>query len=55
MTDVDEQRLEQIRAKIRRIDGHKELSPKQFESLRALVQEAESLTGGSSLDEIFFK
>jgi len=53
MTDVDEQRLNQIRAKLRRIAGNKELSPKQWQSLKALTQELESLTGGSSLDDIF--
>jgi hypothetical protein len=52
MNDAD-QRLDQIRAKIRRINGHKELSPKQWQSLKALVQESEALTGGSSVDEIF--
>jgi hypothetical protein len=53
MNDAEQQRLDQIRAKLRRIAGHKELSRKQLESVRALVQESESITGGSSIEELF--
>ena len=49
----DQQRLEEIRAKLRRIAGHKQLSPRQIDSAKALVQESEQLTGGSDIDEIF--
>ena len=53
MNDADQQRLNVIRAKIRRITGNKELSGKQIESLKTLVQESETLTGGSPLDDTF--
>jgi hypothetical protein len=55
MNDADQQRLNEIRAKIRRIDGHKELSAKQFQTFCALFRELLALTGedGSSIDEIF--
>jgi hypothetical protein len=57
MTGVDEQRLNQIRAKLRRIAGNEQLSPKQFEALQSLVQELLSLEspGGSPLDDDIFK
>ena len=53
MTDADQQHLNEIRTKIRRIAGHKELSGKQIETLKALIQQAETLTGGSPIDDIF--
>jgi hypothetical protein len=51
MNDADQQHLEEIRTKIRRIAGHKELSGKQIESLRSLVQQAEKLTGSPFFSE----
>lgn len=46
-------RLNEVRAKILRINGHENLSLKQLHTLKALIQEAEALTGGSPVDEIF--
>jgi hypothetical protein len=54
MTDVEQQRLNQIRARLRRITGNGgELSPKQLQSLKALVQELVSLEspGDSPVDD----
>jgi hypothetical protein len=48
-----QKRLNEIRSKLQRISGHENLSAKQLQSLKALVQESESLTGGSSIDELF--
>jgi hypothetical protein len=52
MTDADPQRLNEIHAKIRRIVGHNELSPKQWTTLRTLIIEA---TGPmpTTLNELF--
>lgn len=52
MSDADEERLDQIRAKIRRINGHKELSEKQWQSMKALTQELCALEGHNP-EEIF--
>jgi hypothetical protein len=51
MNDADQQRLSGFRAKLRRIEGHKELSPKQVETAKALVQEIVKLDG-TDLDEL---
>lgn len=54
--EVDEliqARLKEVRSKVLRISGHENLSPRQLQALEALVQEAESLTGGSNFDGIF--
>jgi hypothetical protein len=51
--NADQQRLEQIRAKIRRINGHGELSPKQWQSLIALSREIALIEGCTSVDDIF--
>lgn len=45
MSDVNEQRLSALRAKLRRIEGHKELSPKQAESATAIMREIVKLDG----------
>lgn len=50
MSFGDEQRLKVVRAKLRRLGGNKELSPRQQKSLHALTQEAERLTLLKSLD-----
>jgi hypothetical protein len=39
MNDAEQQRLDEIRAKLRRIEGHKKLSPKQFDSWLVLNAE----------------
>jgi hypothetical protein len=49
--DALQQRPDQIRAKIRRITGNKELSPKALQSLKALTQELCALEGDP--EEIF--
>jgi hypothetical protein len=51
--DADEARMSEIRNKLRRIDGHKDLSAKQFESLKSLTQELAALEGIDSVDDIF--
>jgi hypothetical protein len=51
----DQQRLEEIRAKLRRIAGHKEWSRKQMETSCALMREAWLLSGSPSIDEIVGK
>jgi hypothetical protein len=48
---ADQQRLSALRAKLRRINGHKELSPKQAESAAAIVREIVTLDG-TDLDEL---
>jgi hypothetical protein len=40
MNDADPQRLSEIHSKLRRIVGHKELSPRQWRSLEALTRAA---------------
>jgi hypothetical protein len=40
MKDADPQRLNEIHAKMRRIIGHNELSPRQWKTLRTLIIEA---------------
>jgi hypothetical protein len=40
MNDADPQRLSEIQSKLRRIVGHKELSPRQWRSLWTLIAEA---------------
>ena len=52
MNDAHQQRLSALRAKLRRIDGHKELSPKQSETAAAIVREIVQLDG-TDLDELF--
>jgi hypothetical protein len=44
--------LSVLRAKLRRIEGHEELSPKQEETAKSLVQEIVKLDG-TDLDELF--
>ncbi len=44
MNDADQQRLDQIRAQLKRISGHKVLSPKQMESLKATSAAAQGST-----------
>ena len=45
MNDVDQQRLSALRAKLRRIEGHKELSPRQEATANALAREIAKLDG----------
>jgi hypothetical protein len=52
MNDAQQQRLSSLRAKLRRIEGHKELSPKQEESALALMREIVKLDG-TDIDELF--
>lgn len=52
MNDAHQQRLSALRAKLRRIDGHKELSPKQQESALAVMREIVQLDG-TDIDELF--
>lgn len=40
MSDADQERLNEIHAKMRRIVGHKELSTRQWKTLWALLAEA---------------
>jgi hypothetical protein len=40
MSDADQERLNEIHSRMRRIVGHKELSPRQWKSLWALLAEA---------------
>jgi hypothetical protein len=40
MNDADPQRLNEIHSRMRRIVGHKELSPRQWKSLWTLIAEA---------------
>ena len=51
MNDATQQRLSALRAKLRRIEGHKELSPKQAETATAIVREIVKLDG-TDLDEL---
>lgn len=51
MNDVEQQRLSALRAKLRRIDGHKELSPKQSATAAAIVREIVKLDG-TDIDEL---
>jgi hypothetical protein len=51
MNDADQQRLSALRAKLRRIDGHKELSPKQFDTALAITREIVKLDG-TDIDEL---
>jgi hypothetical protein len=54
MSDENQQRLDKVQNQIRRICGHEDMSDKQFESFRKLVQEQVALTGGvEELKEIF--
>lgn len=55
MDDSDQQHLDDIRTKIRRIAGHKQLSGKQFDALTALIREHETLLNGGipTLEDIF--
>jgi len=52
MSDSDQQRLSALRAKLRRIDGHKELSAKQEQSATATIREIVKLDG-TDIDELF--
>jgi hypothetical protein len=52
MNDADPQRLNEIHAKMRRIIGHRELSPRQWRTLRSLIVEATG-TVPTTLDELF--
>ena len=51
MSDIDQQRLSALRAKLRRIDGHKEWSAKQEHSAMAIVREIAQLEG-TDIDEL---
>jgi hypothetical protein len=51
MNDVEQQRLSALRAKLRRIDGHKEWSAKQEQSAKAIVREIVQLDG-TAIDEL---
>jgi hypothetical protein len=52
MNDAQQERLSALRAKLRRIDGHKEWSPKQEQSAMAIVREIVKLDG-TDIDELF--
>lgn len=45
MNDADQQYLTELRAKLRRIEGNKELSPKQAKAAHALAREIVKLNG----------
>ena len=51
MNDAQQQRLNALRAKLRRIEGHDTLSEKQEKSATALVREIVKLDG-TDLDEL---
>jgi hypothetical protein len=52
MNDADQQRLSALRARLRRISGHENLSEKQEKSATALVREIVKLDG-TDPDELF--
>ena len=52
MNHADQQRLELIRTKLRRLNGHKELSAKQFAFANELMREAIKLDDGTDLEEL---
>jgi hypothetical protein len=51
MNDAQQQRLSALRAKLRRIEGHKELSEKQRQTAAAIVREIVQLDG-TDVDEL---
>ena len=52
MTDAEQRRLIVLRAKLRRICGHKEWSAKQEQSARAIVREIAEIEGIKPFDQI---
>lgn len=53
MNDAQQARLNGLRAKLRRIEGHKGLSPKQEQTATAIVREIASIEGTEGLDALF--
>jgi hypothetical protein len=49
----DAERLDELRTKLRRIEGHKELSARQEQAALALVREIVAIEGTDGLAEIF--
>lgn len=57
MNDADQQRLNEIqldaiRSKLRRLNGHKEWSPKQFSFAMGLARDAVELDDRTNVDEL---
>jgi hypothetical protein len=49
----DAERLDELRTKLRRIDGHKELSAKQNQAALGLIREIVAIEGTDGVAELF--
>ena len=49
----DAERLDELRTKLRRIEGHKELSPKQEQAALGLIREIAAIEGTDWVAEVF--
>jgi hypothetical protein len=49
----DAERLDVLRTRLRRINGHKELSVKQKQAALVLIREIAAIEGTDGVDELF--